>query len=450
VTITRTSFTGAVTLSLGGAPAGVTGAFVPNGTTGTSSTLTVTVSGSVAPGVYNLTVDGTGTPGSRSTNLTLTVTGAGPGNVTVDFSGCTVANQPVWLAAQDGTGPWIVITPVANVYTFSITSGKGGMAYVVEDGAGNTTLFVQYLTQAEFTSGRSFCTPAGKTITGTVAGIGATDLAQISLGGATTTASTLTSLNFTLAGVADGNQDLVGFTHDVGGINPDSAIIRRDQNIADGGSVGTMNFGTEGFEATTATMTGVGLVGGETATQTMNYRMGSACVLAPLYSGVPAGASFQASGIPSGQQRVDDFHGMQFVATTPGSGSRLVTQWFHTMGPQTLTLGAAMPIPTITQLAGTYLRLQAVYMLPSDYQTQTFFAYSRSSNVVSIIASFGYLGGSAITLGLDNFSGLAGWNDAFAPSIGTAVWFTSGLGRSTASPCTEGATVKNAMAQGSF
>jgi hypothetical protein len=73
VTITRTNFTGAVTLSLGGAPAGVTGAFVPNGTTGTSSTLTVSVDVNVAAGVYNLPVDGTGTPGNRSTPMTLTV-----------------------------------------------------------------------------------------------------------------------------------------------------------------------------------------------------------------------------------------------------------------------------------------------------------------------------------------------------------------------------------------
>src|SRR2546430_5531305 len=40
VTITRTNFTGAVTLSLGSAPAGVTGSFSPAAPTGTSSTLT--------------------------------------------------------------------------------------------------------------------------------------------------------------------------------------------------------------------------------------------------------------------------------------------------------------------------------------------------------------------------------------------------------------------------
>src|SRR5207249_4843962 len=64
------------TLGLGGAPAGVAGSFDPAAPTGTSSTLTLSVGAAVAPGVYNLTVDGTGSPGSRSTVLTLTVTPA--------------------------------------------------------------------------------------------------------------------------------------------------------------------------------------------------------------------------------------------------------------------------------------------------------------------------------------------------------------------------------------
>src|SRR2546425_630351 len=81
VTITRTNFTGAVTLSLGGAPTGVIGSFNPTAPTGTSSTLTVSVDAGVAPGVYDLTVDGTGTPGNRSTPLTLTVSANAPGSL---------------------------------------------------------------------------------------------------------------------------------------------------------------------------------------------------------------------------------------------------------------------------------------------------------------------------------------------------------------------------------
>src|SRR5437870_10655358 len=96
VTITRTNFTDAVTLSLGGAPTGVTGSFNPAAPTGTSATLTVSVGATVVPGVYNLTVNGSGSPGNRSTPLTLTVSAA------PDYS---LSHAPAALTiAQGATG----------------------------------------------------------------------------------------------------------------------------------------------------------------------------------------------------------------------------------------------------------------------------------------------------------------------------------------------------------
>src|SRR5256714_6591234 len=80
VAISRTNFTGAVTLSLAGAPVGTIRPFSPGAPTGNSSTLTIIVGATVAPGVYNLTVNGAGTPGTRSTALTLTVTSSGGGS----------------------------------------------------------------------------------------------------------------------------------------------------------------------------------------------------------------------------------------------------------------------------------------------------------------------------------------------------------------------------------
>lgn len=73
VTITRSSFTGPITLSLGNAPAGVTRGFVPASPTTNTSVLTIVVSAGTAPGTYNLTVDGNSTIGDRSTALQLTI-----------------------------------------------------------------------------------------------------------------------------------------------------------------------------------------------------------------------------------------------------------------------------------------------------------------------------------------------------------------------------------------
>src|SRR2546425_261242 len=69
VTITRTNFNGAVTLSLGGAPTGVTGAFNPAAPTGTTSTLTVSGGAARRAGVYCRTRAGADNSKKRSTPL---------------------------------------------------------------------------------------------------------------------------------------------------------------------------------------------------------------------------------------------------------------------------------------------------------------------------------------------------------------------------------------------
>src|SRR5437660_850759 len=92
VTIARTNFTGAVTLSLGNAPAGVTGSFDPAAPTGTTSVLTLTVGATVTPGIQNLTVDGTASAGNRSTPLALTLNlASGSGNVATIDAGYQVS-----------------------------------------------------------------------------------------------------------------------------------------------------------------------------------------------------------------------------------------------------------------------------------------------------------------------------------------------------------------------
>jgi subtilisin family serine protease len=79
-TVTVTSlngFSGAVTLSLSGNPAGVTGTFSPNPTS-TTSTLTITVGSSTPTGSYPLTVTGVSGSLTHTTTITLTVSAPPP------------------------------------------------------------------------------------------------------------------------------------------------------------------------------------------------------------------------------------------------------------------------------------------------------------------------------------------------------------------------------------
>src|SRR3989475_257655 len=122
VTITRTNFTGAVTLSLGNAPAGVAGSFNPATPTGTSSTVTVTVGAAVTPGVYNLTVDGTGTPGNRSTPLTLTVSAAPAYTLSLSSAALTIGQ-----GATGTTTVTITRTNFSGAVTLSLGSAPAGV-----------------------------------------------------------------------------------------------------------------------------------------------------------------------------------------------------------------------------------------------------------------------------------------------------------------------------------
>jgi hypothetical protein len=186
--------------------------------------------------------------------------------------------------------------------------------------------------------------------------------------------------------------------------------------------------------------------------QNMNYQVGGSCTAAVLYVNGTGGATFTASGIPGAQQRASDFHGLAITALS-ATGIRTITQYNHTLSARTVTLGAVMPTPTITTLAGAYKRLQAVYTLPADYPGLTGFGYMNGSGSksVAISATPGYRGGSSTTLALDNYSGLTGWDDTWPPGTGsTGDWTISGFGAALVNPCVENASTKFAIGSGTF
>lgn len=134
VTITRTNFSAAVTLSVGNAPAGVTASFDPAATTGTSSTLTLSVGATVAPGVYNLTVNGTATVGARSTPLTLTVSAAPDYALSLSPSGLT------FIAGATGTATTTITrTNFTGAVTLSLGNGPTGVTGTFDPASSSAT-----------------------------------------------------------------------------------------------------------------------------------------------------------------------------------------------------------------------------------------------------------------------------------------------------------------------
>jgi len=467
INVNRTGgFAGSVALAVTGAPTGVTATLNPTSTTGNTSTLTIAASATATTGAATLTITGTATGLTNQTTtvaLTVATSGGGGGNVTLDYSACAATSKPIWVAAQDGAGAWTRVTGTGDVYKFNVTSGRGGYAVTTANGAANSTT-VNLFSQAEITSAPIvFCTTSlgTRTATGTVAGLGQTDAAFVSMGGALATV-TAASLNFTLNNMASGTQDLVAYRTNLiaGPSASDRAVIMRDLNPASGASVGTIDFsGGAAITPVAGTLTVTGGVAGDQYTQSMSYLTGAACTSATLYfaSGGTSPA-LSAFGIPAASQRATDFHQVFVTDATGTTSTRSVFATFHTFATQSIALGAALPTPAITVLTGAaYKRLQAVVTLPSDYQTAATLSYSAASKSASIVASFNYLGSANATLAFPDFTGVSGFDATWLPpSSATVSATTTAAGASipittpTFTFCTEGLKFKVATVTGSF
>ncbi|HEX6075674.1 MAG TPA: M4 family metallopeptidase [Micromonosporaceae bacterium] len=109
-TVSTTTTSGSaqtVSLSASGQPAGTTVSFNPTSvTSGGSSTMTVSVGSSTTPGTYPITITGTGTSASHTTQYTLTVTGTG---------GCGSPGNKVGNGGfESGTAPWTTTAGVID------------------------------------------------------------------------------------------------------------------------------------------------------------------------------------------------------------------------------------------------------------------------------------------------------------------------------------------------
>lgn len=449
ITITRSGgFTGGVGLAVTGAPAGLTATLnpttIPSGST--TSTLSLAAAANLAAQSYTLTVTASGTGvANKTATVTATVTqSSGSGNVTLDFSSCA-AGSVLWVASQDGNGAWTQATGTNGIYKVTINSATGGIAYVLEGAGSSTSTLVQYMTKAELTGLGTvpFCANvSGKTVNGTTAGIAGTQRALISLGGAVAVALAAPPA-FQLKGVRSGSHDLVAYRSDVSASTQDRVLIQRGLNPPDNGSVGLLDFGsTSAFAPESASVAVSGATTGQSVFQSVSYLTGAACDVHPLFTSIPGAATtLPIFGMPAAKQVSSDFHFVTVTAATATAG-RSASKAFHTLGNQTVTLGASLGTPNVTVLSGPYKRLQAVVTPGADYNLASALGYEASGGgtaSVSISATAGFVGGSTATLSMPDFSAVSGWSNAWAPgSSATTDWSVNAVG-GTSTLCSEGA-----------
>jgi hypothetical protein len=463
VDVNRTGgFNGTIAYSVTGAagaplPNGLTAAVSATGT-GDQRTLTFTTTSALAAGTYPLTVHATSLGLDRTTTLTIVVAAPVAGLVRLDYSACSTATKPIWVAFQDGSGTYTRVNGTGDVYTFNVASTKGAFATVTQNGTVfNTT--VQYFAQSETAGIVGSCTATGgKTVNGTLNGVTAGYVASISMGGAQTIVNG-PATTFQLAGVAAGSQDLVAYNRN--GATPGAAldrlIIRRGLNIADGGSVGLLDFvsAADLMQPTTVTYTVNGAGAGTTISQNQAYLTGTACTAHPLYTKSGTTNSLFVYGVPTASQVATDFYRLGVTEAVTATSSRTISTSFHTLANASVTLPAAIaPTVTINSSAlNSYRLLQSTLTLPADYSTASFTYSDTPGNTITLFQSAGYIGGAGTaTLAAPDFGSVAGYQASWGPSKFTATnYFTNTFGGSAfGAVCSEGATTKSAMVTGSI
>ena len=444
------ALTFAVTTASGAAlPAGLTAA-VTSTATADSYTLTTNAAASLAPGVYNVLVTAT-SPGVSAQSVAVAITVTAPASLArLDFSACAQVQKPIWLAYQDGSGAWTTVTPSGDVYQFSITASTGGYTYVVAPGTSFITR-VYYFAKSEAGTVTPACggdlPGTGKTLHGTFTGLqSSTDRATFSLAGSWNGQNQSAS-TFQLNVIPTGAWDLLAYRRS--GVSPasDRMLIRRDQDIPDGGSFAPIDFNSsEALPSASAQITLSGVAANESISQSMYYRTGAACsAMGFLYSGSSTGPAVTVNGWPStAPQRATDLHLMELLSFN-GANGRGIAYAAHTLVDRTLQM-PTYPTPVVTSSATSYKRLQIVVPVAPDYDSGFIIYYDgTSTHSVVLTESPGYVAGATSgTFLMPDLSAASGFLPSWEPAASASTNWSVNLFTSSwpFQLCTDGAIAR--------
>ncbi len=175
ITVTSTGgFTGSVTLSASGMPAGVTAAFNPASTTGTSA-LTFTASGTATTGNATVTITGTSGTLTRTTTIALTVNPVVTGNGGVTATTVINSNSPFFN--DEG----VRLSSTATITSLTLTISVQATPGVTFSGQYNTV--GGQITQSHSSSTASVITYQFNLASGQTLGAGGSWLFDAQMGG---------------------------------------------------------------------------------------------------------------------------------------------------------------------------------------------------------------------------------------------------------------------------
>lgn len=368
--------------------------------------------------------------------------GTGPTGtlIAVDVSRCSAALLPPWFAFQDGPdAEWTRVLINGSRFEFEVQGEKFGYAWVAPSAPFGP--IVRYTTIGELTSNPIMFCNGTAGATATVSNLDG-GRAYVSFGGSQGN-SNVEGATVTLTNVREGVHDVLASLQ--GGSSHGQMILRRDVTLS-GGALGAFDFSAaEAFAPETATLTVVNDFG-DNISHSVSYRTGAACLSLRL----PQGSILlgEMLGVPPARQRATDFHVITTFATAPSGGAnyRWVSLAHHLLADRTAVFGPYLNA-SVTTLPGPYLRLQFEGGLPFEYDSYVLATYGGAS----LRATIAYLTDVADVLAMPDLSGVAGWQNTWAPATGSSgTWTAQAAHLGGTSFCTEGGMDVGASTQGTY
>jgi len=358
---------------------------------------------------------------------------------TVQVSYCR-GLEPIWVAFQDGDGPWTQASPTAaggnQTFQYGFQTNRGGIATVMLGGGGLTVVSVLYGAPAELaTAGITkpiFCgEPVSKTLLGTVIGLDTDESAVVS-GGLLSRSQVAPGGGgaFALKALPSGPHDLVAArtTRVNGQTAVTGFILRRDVDLPDSTMLPVLDFASaEAFPPALATLTIDG-IGPEGATAGVRLITGTTEVLLFPVLGAPHEGARPYPALPLARLRPSDLHALSAAAAIDAAG-RIAQLFFRSPSDRTLTLPAPLVRPTIDLVATAPLRPRARFEPQGDYDRTASMTYQQgTTRIVTLTMTAAY---AALTVGgydlvVPDLSGVPRFDPAWALHSGVLLLWTAG------------------------
>lgn len=420
-----TGYTGAVTLTVAGAPAGMSTIFsVANPVAASSVRLSLATTAATVPGTYTLLIRANAVGIPEATATYSVVVNPLPSN-TVTWTYCDASRIPVFFAYQNGSaGVWRRATEsVPGTFTFAVDQPQIGVATVSVE-PGTTVTQVAYVALSEIAAvAAAECidrpVPGTKSVNGTMSGIGTVnEVGSVSIGTGLAGSVTSAAPSFVVSRVPEGPRDVLAVLSDLNAGTTLRMLLSRGVNIANGGTVGTLDmFGSSSFAPATGTLTvsapnDAALV----ATNLFTTANGSSATLS--ISQLSAGTPTTYQGVPEARMLPSDLQQVRVTQNVGTSFLRFVSRYTRGPGSLSLTMPTDVASPTITVIATSpYQRVNISGTLPAAYNGRISFLFDQQfqSRQWSISATaLARSASTSYTLVMPDLTAVAGWTNSWA------------------------------------